>query len=101
MHGMNDLRSAPPIGADLDAEPEDEFLQRRWFAALSATRRLKTECRERLNALRHAEQAWRHASWQLAQFEHLTETLEQQLTCRNEAPGRRLEPLQQPEVSAA
>jgi hypothetical protein len=72
---------------DLDAEPEAELLQRRWFAALTATRRLEAECLQLLNVLRCADEAWRHARTQLAEFEALTEALGEQLARQDEAPA--------------
>jgi len=75
------------ICTDLDAEPEAELLQRRWFAALTATRRLEAECFQLLKALHCADQAWRHARTQLAEFEALTEALEEQLHNPDEAPA--------------
>ena len=70
----------------LDEQPDAELLQRRWFAALRARRRLETECRQLLNALRHADEAWRRACGELEAFEALTDALEEQLTCVDEAP---------------
>ncbi len=88
-------------GADLDAEPETELLQRQWFAALTATRRLETECRQLLNALRHADQAWRRACSELAEFESLADALEEQMTCQDPGPPQRLESIPQQEIFAA
>ncbi len=79
------------MGADLDAEPEAELLQRRWFAALNATRRLEIECRQLLNALRHADRAWRRACCELAEFETLAGAIEEQLSYRHETPDRPVE----------
>jgi hypothetical protein len=89
------------VGAGLDDEPEAELLQRRWFAALLATRRLETECRQLLSALRHADQAWRRACTELVAFEALTDALEEQLTCRDESPVRPPELVSFQAVSAA
>jgi hypothetical protein len=75
------------ICTDLDAEPEAELRQRRWFAALTATRRLEAECIQLLNALRHADEAWRRACTELAEFETLTEVLEAQLHDPDQAPA--------------
>jgi hypothetical protein len=80
--------SALMMGADLDAEPEAELVQRRWFAAMLATRRLETECRQLLNALRQADQAWRRACTELAEFETLTDALEEQLSGPDMYPVR-------------
>jgi hypothetical protein len=85
----------------LDCEPDGELLQRRWFAAVRATRRLEAECRQLLNTLRHADEAWRRACGELEAFEALTDALEEQLTCMDEAPVRRCEPLRLGAVSAA
>ena len=85
----------------LDGQPDAELLQRRWFAALRATRRLETECRQLLNALRHADEAWRRACGELEAFEALTDALEEQLTSLDEAPVRRRVPPRLAVVSAA
>jgi hypothetical protein len=99
MHGMID--SNTNLGADLDAEPENELLQRRWFAALTATRRLEAECRQMLIALRYADEAWRRACTELAEYEALADALEKQLTCEDETPARAHEPTYLPAVSVA
>jgi hypothetical protein len=83
------------------AEPEAELAQRRWFAALMATRRLETECRRLLNALRDADQAWRLACSELAEFEALADALEEQLARQDYEPGRPLEPICLRAISAA
>jgi hypothetical protein len=84
------------------SDHDNEVLQRRWFAALTATRRLEGECRQLLNALRYADAAWRRACGELAVFEALTEALEEQMTYRDdEAPVRSCETLTLAEVSAA
>jgi hypothetical protein len=101
MHGVNVSNPEINIGADLDAEPENELPQRRWFAALTATRRLEAECRQLLNALCYADEAWRRACRELAEYEALTDALEQQLTCRHETPARSRDPIHLPIVSAA
>jgi len=83
------------------SDHDNELLQRRWFAALLATRRLEVECRQLLNALRHADQAWRRACGELVDFEALTDALEEQLTGKDDAPAPRRESLDLPVVSAA
>jgi hypothetical protein len=80
---------------------DNELLQRRWFAALLATRRLEVECRQRLNALRHADQAWRRACSEFVEFEALADALEEQLTAKDDTPAPRREPVVLPVVSAA
>jgi hypothetical protein len=99
MQGMSD--SIATLGADLDAEPENELLQRRWFAALTATRRLEAECRQLLQALRHADDAWRRACRELAQYEALADALENQLTCEDGMPAQADKAVYLPAVSAA
>lgn len=41
----------------------------------------------RLNALRHADEAWRRACSQLAEFENLTDALEEQMDRRDDIAG--------------
>jgi hypothetical protein len=65
---------------ELDGEPATELLERRWFAALAATRNLQAECDLLFEALSLADAAWRRAREQLAEFEALRDTLEQRLT---------------------
>lgn len=83
------------------SDHDNELLQRRWFAALMATRRLEGECRQLLNALRQADAAWRRACSELAAFEALTEALEEQVSVKDEVPAPAREPLRLPAVSAA
>jgi len=85
----------------LDGEPDAELLQRRWFAALRATQRLEAECRQLLNALWHADEAWRRACGELEAFEALSDALEEQLACMDEAPLRRCDLRRLAVVSAA
>jgi hypothetical protein len=66
-----------------------------------STRRLETECRQLLNALHHADQAWRRACNELAEFETLTDALEEQLAFRDESPVPAPEYVYLPTVSAA
>jgi hypothetical protein len=54
-------------------------LERRWFAAQSATRGLQAECDLLLEALKLAEAAWRRSCHQLAEFEALNDALESEL----------------------
>ncbi len=89
------------VGTDLDSEPEAELSQRRWFAALMATRRLETECRQLLNALRAADQAWRLACFELAEFEALAAALEERLARQEDESVRPLEPICLRTISAA
>ena len=96
---MND--SNTNLGADLDAEPENELLQRRWFAALTATRRIEAECRQLLLALRYADETWRRACRELAEYEALAEALEKQLTCEDRSRAQAREPICVPAASAA
>jgi hypothetical protein len=98
---MNMKDSAGMREPYLDGEPDAELLQRRWFAALRATRRLEAECRQLLNALRYADEAWRRACGELEAFEALSDALEEQLTRLDEAPARRREPERLAVVSAA
>jgi hypothetical protein len=83
------------------SEHEDEVLQRRWVAAQAASRRLEVQCRQLLNALRHADEAWRRACCQLAEFENLTDALEEQMDRRDDMPVRAREPVALPAVHAA
>jgi hypothetical protein len=76
------------------------LLERQWFAALVATRRMETECRQLLNALRQADAAWRQACGQLEAFEALSDALEAQMSSR-EQPRFKAEPLRLAEASAA
>jgi hypothetical protein len=64
---------------DLDSEPSANLLERRWFAAQSATRGLRAECDLLLEALQLAQAAWQRARTQLAEFETLSDALENQL----------------------
>jgi hypothetical protein len=64
---------------DLDSEPTANLLERRWFAAQSATRSLQAECDLLLEALNLAQVAWQRAQSQLAGFEALSDALENQL----------------------
>jgi hypothetical protein len=54
-------------------------LERRWFAAQSATRGLQAECDLLLEALKLAQAAWQRSRNQLAEFEALSEALENEL----------------------
>jgi hypothetical protein len=64
---------------DLDSEPTANLLERRWFAAQSAARSLQAECDLLLEALNLAQVAWQRAQSQLAEFEALSDALENQL----------------------
>lgn len=55
-------------------------LERRWFAAQSATRGLQAECDLLLEALKLAHAAWQRSRNQLAEFEALSDALENELT---------------------
>ena len=60
-------------------EPTVYLLERRWFAVQSATRGLQAECDLLLEALNLAQAAWQRANRQLAEFEALSDALEDQL----------------------
>jgi hypothetical protein len=55
-------------------------LERRWFAAQSATRGLQAQCDMLFEALKLAEAAWQRSCHQLAEFEALSDALEHELT---------------------
>jgi hypothetical protein len=67
------------VEQDLDSEPSANLLERRWFAAQSATRGLQAECDLLLEALTLAQATWQRARTQLAEFEALSDALENQL----------------------
>jgi hypothetical protein len=78
-----------------------EQLQRRWFAALLATRRVEAECLQLLDTLRGADEAWRRACTELAALETLRDALEEQLTGQDEMRRPRFEPPLLAVISAA
>jgi hypothetical protein len=74
------------IVQDLDSEPTANLLERRWFAAQSATRGLQAECDLLLEALNLAQVAWQRARSHLADFEALSDALENQLMAMDMPP---------------
>jgi hypothetical protein len=68
----------------VDAEPASELLERRWFAALGAVERLKSDCDVLLGVVELAENAWRRACVQLVQIEALRDALGDQLAAMDE-----------------
>jgi hypothetical protein len=60
-------------------EPSVNLLERRWFAVQSAARGMQAECDLLLEALNLAQAAWQRANRQLAEFEALSDALEDQL----------------------
>jgi hypothetical protein len=56
-----------------------DLLERRWFAVQSAARGMQAECDLLLEALNLAQAAWQRANRQLAEFEALSDALEDQL----------------------
>lgn len=56
-----------------------ELLERRWFAALRAAKRVQTECDVLLGVLELAEDAWRRSRAQLVELETLRDALGEQL----------------------
>jgi hypothetical protein len=60
-------------------EPSVNLLERRWFAVQATTRGLQAECDLLLEALNLAQAAWQRANRQLAEFEALSDALEDQL----------------------
>ncbi len=60
-------------------ERQVDLLERRWFAVQSATRGMQAECNLLLEALKLAQAAWQRANRQLAEFEALSDALEDQL----------------------
>jgi hypothetical protein len=56
-----------------------EFLERRWFAALSAAKSVQSECEVLLEVVQQAEEAWRRSRAKLAELEGLRDALGDQL----------------------
>ncbi len=69
------------VDRESDAEAGD-LVERRWFAVLSAIRSLRGECEILLEASKLANDAWRRACTQLAEFETLRDALEDQMSAR-------------------
>ena len=65
-------------------EPAAELLERRWFAATAAAKRVKAECDALLEVLEISRDAWRRACVQLANLETLRDTLGGQLAATYE-----------------
>lgn len=65
-----------------DSDAAAALIERRWFAAHAAARSLQAECEVLREVMEMAENAWRHARTQLAQFESLCDALEQELAER-------------------
>jgi hypothetical protein len=59
--------------------PNVNLLERRWFAVQAAARGMQAECDLLLEALNLAQAAWQRANLQLAEFEALSDSLEDQL----------------------
>jgi hypothetical protein len=66
-------------------EPSVNLLERRWFAVQAATRGMQAECHLLLEALNLAQAAWQRANRQLAEFEALSDALEDQLAAAETA----------------
>jgi acetoin utilization deacetylase AcuC-like enzyme len=66
------------------AEPAAELLERRWFAAIAAAKRVKAECDALLVVLEISGDAWRRACVQLAKLETLRDMLGDQLVATYE-----------------
>jgi hypothetical protein len=62
-----------------DGELTAEFLERRWFAALSAAKSVQSECEVLLEVVQQAEEAWRQSRAKLAELETLRDALGDQL----------------------
>jgi hypothetical protein len=77
------------------------FVERRWFAALGATRSLQAECDLLFEALMLADDAWRRATAQLAEFEALRDALEREMCALDGPPAQRREPKPRTAMSAA
>jgi hypothetical protein len=75
---------------DSDSEPTVNLLERRWFAAQSATRGMRTECDLLLEALNLAQAAWQRARSRLAEFEALSDALENRLASMDMPGARRV-----------
>ena len=59
--------------------PTVNVLERRWFATQSMTRDLQVECDSLLEAMNQAQAAWHRARLQLAEFEALSDALEDEM----------------------
>jgi hypothetical protein len=66
-------------------EPNVNLLERRWFAVQAAARGMQAECDLLLEALNLAQAAWQRANRQLAEFEALSVSLEDQLAAADTA----------------
>jgi hypothetical protein len=70
------------VDRELGSEAAGELIERRWFALLSAIRSLQGECEILLEASKLADIAWQRTCVQLAEFEALRDTLEEQMSAR-------------------
>src|ERR1700761_4796483 len=73
------------VEREWDAEVAGDLPERRWFALLSAIGTLQAQCTVLLDASKLADEAWRRACVQLAEFDALRDALEED-TCLRPAP---------------
>jgi ribonuclease D len=84
-----------------DGELTAEFLERRWFAALSAAKSVQSECEVLLEVVQQAEEAWRRSRAKLAELESLRDALGDQLAAVDGTVARSRDAAPPPVMSAA
>jgi hypothetical protein len=92
--------------SDADAEAAMSLLERRWFAALAATRVMQTECETLREVVHLAEASWRRARAKLAVLERMRDELGDALAAADArhdvGPDERMvDPGDRPVMSAA